>query len=422
MMKRIVLLLASAALAVLLVSGVAWAATITFAPAKNFPAGDSPRAVAAADLDKDGDTDIMTVHSAIDRVSVLKRRADGTFAAPVRYATADAPTDIVGREDFDGDGDIDIATSNHSDSISVLLNKGNGTFAAQRKYATPALSYPVAIESGRLDGDRDWDLVTTNEGSTSGSGGWREGGVSVFKNNGNGTFAAASDYRAEGVYPGSHNGLDRADLDGDGDEDLAMAIGMGRELQPGALVMLGRGDGYFGGTSGETRYYLSNYESDGYIDHYNDIDHATDILINDLDGDGNRDLATTGSSNVYDPGNLHVFLGNGDGTFQNPQRLGTDESNVAMTEADFDRDGDIDIATIPGQNGISDPVIVSKVSILANDGNGTFGSESTIYPTYSAGKASTGIIRARMNNDTKPDLVVANYASDNVSVLINTTQ
>jgi hypothetical protein len=77
-MKRIVLLLASAALAVLLVSSLAGAdATITFAPAKNFPAGDSPRAVAAADLDKDGDTDIMTVHNAIDRVSVLKRRADG---------------------------------------------------------------------------------------------------------------------------------------------------------------------------------------------------------------------------------------------------------------------------------------------------------------------------------------------------------
>src|SRR5215218_219777 len=243
MMKRIILLLASAALAVLLVSSVVGAAaTITFAPAKNFPAGDDPRAVAAADLDKDGDTDIMTVHNAIDRVSVLKRRSDGTFAA-------------------------------------------------QRKYATPALSNPVAIESGRLDGDRDWDLVTTNEGSVGVTGGYREGGVSVFKNNGNGTFAAALDSRARGIYAGYAplRGLDRADLDGDGDEDLAMGIDLGRELEPGALVMLGRGDGYFGGTSGETtRYYLSNYESEGEIRHENDNDYAHDILINDLDGDGDR--------------------------------------------------------------------------------------------------------------------------------------
>ena len=421
MMKRIILLLASAALAVLLVSGVAWAATITFAPAKNFPAGDDPRAVAAADLDKDGDTDIMTVHNAIDRVSVLKRRADGTFAAPVRYATADAPTDIVGREDFDGDGDIDIATSNHSESISVLLNKGNGTFAAQRKYATPALSNPVAIESGRLDGDRDWDLVASNEGSVGTTGGWREGGVSVFKNNGNGTFAAALDFRARGIYAGYAplRGLDRADLDGDGDKDLAMGIDLGREEEPGALVMLGRGDGYFGGTSGESRYYLSNFGSGGDVDHDNDTDHAHDILIHDLDGDGDRDLATTGSSNTgEDPsklGNLHVFLGNGDGTFQNPQRLGTNEPNYAMTEADFDRDGDIDLATVN-----SNPS--GKVSVLANAGNATFGDETTVHPTFGVGDDPGAIIRARMNGDRKPDLVVANEGSDDVSVLINTTQ
>src|SRR5215208_7212839 len=370
MMKRIILLLASAALAVLLVSSVAGAAaTITFAPAKNFPAGDSPRAVAAADLDKDGDTDIMTVHNAIDRVSVLKR-------------------------------------------------KGNGTFAAQRKYATPALANPVAIESGRLDGDRDWDLVTTNEGSGFVEGGYRDGSVSVFKNNGNGTFAAARDFRAGWNYELTR--LDRADLDGDGDEDLAIGIDMGRGFEPGVRVMLGRGDGYFGGTSGESRYYLSTYGSDGDIDHDNDNDFVHDILIEDLDGDGDRDLATTGSSNGADgdlnkPGNLHVFLGNGDGTFQNPQRLGTNERNVALTEADFDRDGDIDLATVN-----SNPS--GKVSVLANAGNATFGDESTVHPTFGVGNEPRAIIRARMNTDRMPDLVVANDGSDDVSVLINTTQ
>jgi hypothetical protein len=299
-----------------------------------------------------------------------------------------------------------------------LLNKGNGTFAAQRKYATPALANPVAIESGRLDGDRDWDLVTTNEGSGFVEGGYRDGSVSVFKNNGNGTFAAARDFRAGWNYELTR--LDRADLDGDGDEDLAIGIDMGRGFEPGARVMLGRGDGYFGGTSGESRYYLSTYGSDGDIDHDNDNDFVHDILIEDLDGDGDRDLATTGSSNGADgglnkPGNLHVFLGNGDGTFQNPQRLGTNERNVALTEADFDRDGDIDLATVN-----SNPS--GKVSVLANAGNATFGDESTVHPTFGVGNEPRDIIRARMNTDRMPDLVVANEGSDDVSVLINTTQ
>jgi hypothetical protein len=212
--------------------------------------------------------------------------------------------------------------------------------------------------------------------------------------------------------------LDRTDLDGDGDEDLAIGIDLGRELEPGALVMLCRGDGYFGGTSGESRYYLSTYGSDGDIFHTNDIDFVHDILINDLDGDGERDLATTGSSNdVGDNklGNLHVFLGNGDGTFQDPQRLGTNEGNYAMTDADFDRDGAMDLATVN-----SNPS--GKVSVLANAGNATFGDESTVHPTFGVGDDPRAIIRARMNGDRMPDLVVANEGSDNVSVLINITQ
>ena len=110
-----------------------------------------------------------------------------------------------------------------------------------------------------------------------------------------------------------------------------------------------------------------------------------------------------------------MFLGNGDGTFQNPQRLGTNEPNYAMTEADFDRDGDIDLATVN-----SNPS--GKVSVLANAGNATFGDETTVHPTFGVGDDPRAIIRARMNGDRKPDLVVANEGSDDVSVLINTTQ
>jgi len=114
-----------------------------------------------------------------------------------------------------------------------------------------------------------------------------------------------------------------------------------------------------------------------------------------------------------------VFLGNGDGTFQNPQRLGTNERNVALTEADFDRDGDIDLATA-GYFDSSNPS--GKVSVLANAGNATFGDESTVQPTFGVGNEPRAIIRARMNTDRMPDLVVANYGSDDVLVLINTTQ
>jgi hypothetical protein len=405
-MRKTVLLLASAALAVLLVSGVAWAATITFAPAKIYPAGDNPRAVAAADLDRDGDTDVATANNAIDKVSVLKRRSDGTLSTPVKYATGDAPTDIVGREDFDGDGDVDLAVSNrgaefnYTDSISVLLNKGDGTFAAQRKYATAGRN-PTSIESGDFDADGDWDLVTTDEGHQRSSNlGARRGTVSVFLNKGDGTFAAARGYVGVAA-PWELDSIDRADLDGDGDEDLALGINYGNSQEPGMVVMLSNGDGTFAAAI--------KYPNPCCV-----LDNIYDVIANDLDGDGDWDIATIGQG-------LHVFLGNGDGTFQHAYRFETNRNISAMTEADFDRDGDMDLATVDG-NPFGNPGTGNgEVRVFVNAGDATFGSETT-FPTFSVGNTPVDILRARMNSDTKPDLVVANAFSDQVSVLINTTQ
>jgi hypothetical protein len=379
-MRRIVLLLASTALAVLLVSGVAWAATITFAPVKNYPAGDYPVAVAAADLDKDGDTDIAAVNQWLDKVSVLKRRSDGTFAAPVKYATADDPVDIVGREDFDSDGDIDLATVNrNSNSISVLLNKGNGTFAAQRKYTAGAK--PSSIESGRFDGDGDWDLVTVNKA---------EGSISVLLNKGNGTFAAQSKYTVGRQWDPSS--VDRADLDGDGDEDIAVGLSsFGWSEAPGVAVLLGRGNGTF---SVPQRY-------GGDQGFYETVER---ILAEDLDGDGDRDLATTGHT-----GPTYVVLNNGNGTFQTPPRnyAGGDIVPSSLTEADFDRDGDVDLATTSG----------GGILLLENAGNATMS-----YQPIPAGSCAMDMTRARMNGDNKPDLVWVNgNCAPQVSVLINTT-
>jgi hypothetical protein len=418
-MRRTALLLVSTALAVLLVSGVAWAATITFAPAKNYPAGDDPRAVAAADLDRDGDNDIATVNTAIDKVSVLKRRSDGTFGTPVKYTTGDAPSDIVGREDFDGDGDVDLAVSNHgaqynyTDSISVLLNKGDGTFAAQRKYATAGRN-PTSIESGDFDADGDWDIATTDEGHR-----WEpnlgssQGTVSVFLSKGDGTFAAARGY-APGAAPFELDSIDRADLDGDGDEDLTISIDYGRGEESGMEVLLSNGDGTFayGG-----RYPMPSP--------WEQTDYVTDILANDLDGDGDWDIATTGRSTATGGescGALNVFLGNGDGTFQHSYRLDTNTCGSAMTEADFDRDDDLDLATVDGDPYGAPSSVNGKVTVLVNAGDATFGNETTVGPTFGVGNTPMDILRTRMNGDTKPDLVVANDVSDKVSVLVNTTQ
>ncbi len=80
------------------------------------------------------------------------------------YAVGDTPYAItVG--DFNGDGKLDIATTNYNDgTVSVLLGNGDGTFQTQMTYAVG--NGPAAITSGDFNGGRQnwtWQLriITT---------------------------------------------------------------------------------------------------------------------------------------------------------------------------------------------------------------------------------------------------------------------
>ncbi len=182
----------------------------TFAPEVSYGAGDGPWSVFSADLDGDGDSDLAVANFTSDNVSVLLNNGDGTFAPKVHYAAGDQPLSVFSA-DLDGDGDNDLAVANFtSDNVSVLLNNGNGRFAPSVDYQAAGLPYSVV--SGDLDGDGDNDLAVSN---------WDgfPGNVSVLLNNGDGTFAPKVDYAA-GDQPTS---VFIADLDGDGDKDLAVA-------------------------------------------------------------------------------------------------------------------------------------------------------------------------------------------------------
>ena len=394
-MRRQVLLVASGALVVLLASGVAFAATAAFAPAKNYHTGNAPRAVAPGDLDADGDSDVAIANGAADKVSVLIMRPDGSFRAPRAYAAGDGPADVT-RADLDGDGDQDLAVANvGDDTVSVLRNRGDGNFTAQRKYAT-GTNRPGSIESGDLDGDGDLDLVSANAGGYKAS---RPnspvlGTVSVFKNRGDGTFAAARNYVAGEDFEPS--GLDRSDLDDDGDQDLAVSLEYTRNGEGGLAVLLNDGTGAFGGPQ---RYDYPWWSSD--------------VVANDFDGDGDNDLAVSDAEDST----VTVYRGDGDGAFayQDSYPIGEGARGpYGLTEADFDRDGDLDVATANSNviNGGAD-----NVSVLENAGDGTLVNPRVL----DAGVTPLYITRARMNADLKPDLVVANAGSDNVSVLRNVT-
>jgi hypothetical protein len=109
-------------------------------------------------------------------------------------------------------------------------------------------------------------------------------------------------------------------------------------------------------------------------------------------------------------GAIDVLLGNGDGTFQQPVGYGTQPAATWVIAQDLDGDGNIDLAT---SNGFSLP---SGASVFKGNGDGTF--QSASFYRIANGQAANYVAAADLNNDGKPDLALV--GTDQVITLLNT--
>ena len=141
--------------------------------------------VALGDFNRDGKLDLAVANPSNNTVSVLIGNGDGTFQAPVSYATGNHPINF-GVADLNGDGILDLAVANLNDrTVSILLGNGDGTFKPQVSYPTTggALIGPTAVATGDFNGDGKVDLAITNNGDNS---------VSILPGNGDGWYVPSS--------------------------------------------------------------------------------------------------------------------------------------------------------------------------------------------------------------------------------------
>jgi len=261
-------------------------------------------------------------------------------------------------------------------SIAVaFLLLVNVTYAQDLLFA-PAVNYgvginPHAIFAADLDGDGDNDLATANNLSDD---------VSILMNNGNGTFQAAVDYRA-GTTP---NSVVAVDLDSDGDKDLAVANWGSDNVS----ILLNNGDGTFQAPV--------NYGAGS---------NPIRISAADLDGDSDNDLAVAN----YSSENVSILLNTGTGTFQEAVNHWAGRGVCSSFAVDLDGDGDKDLAVTNGF------MYNYNVLVLLNDGDGTF--QRPVY--YGAGSHAWSIFAADLDGDGDNDLAVPNQGSNNVSILMN---
>jgi hypothetical protein len=135
---------------------------LTFSGPTYLSTAEPTISVSVADLNNDGKPDIVAVNTAGKSISVLiNKTAPGSatpeFATHADYEVGAGPSTCA-IADLDGDGNLDVITSNWSDkSVSVLAGKGDGSF--HRAITIPVGEHIVVVRIADFNGDGKPDIV-----------------------------------------------------------------------------------------------------------------------------------------------------------------------------------------------------------------------------------------------------------------------
>jgi hypothetical protein len=271
--------------------------------------GGAANALALADLNEDGDLDMVASLVDIDRVALHLGTGTGTFGAGALLAVGDHPISVT-TADFNLDGNFDIGVSQFNDgSYSTFLGNGDGTFGMRRtKGAVRAGSQIVAD----VDHDLIPDVIVASTQSD---------GVDVLLGNGDGTFRYEWGISSGVAAPS----IALANLDADTHPDLVLAS------SPTLLVLSGTGTGEFTPTN---RYATSSWGAQNGL--------RGGLALADVDSNGILDAITAGNG-------LDVIAGLGNGMFVAPSLQGT-PGVLHPVDADFNGDGRSDLAAYGDQS------------------------------------------------------------------------
>ncbi len=221
----------------------------------------------AADLDQDGDPELVVGGHGPDRLLVNDGSGAFNVSTGTGWRAPDRITTALGRIDVDGDGRPDLVIGYDGGTPAVLRNRGGLSFTDEAALRLPAgLDLPVlALLVADLDGDGREDLLFATDGPDL-----------LLRAMANGTFTdvSAQTLPAAALATRPTRDLAAFDLDGDGILDVAAAADGGLELW--------RNDG-----TGR----FTAIPPDEPID-----DPIAALAAGDLDGDGDDDLVVGAGS------------------------------------------------------------------------------------------------------------------------------
>ena len=328
---------------------------------------DNATSVFAADIDGDGDLDVLSSDLFADEIAWYENLdGQGNFSIKKIIASELNQCFRVFASDLDGDGDMDaIAVYASSSRISWFENlDGQGNFGLEKEIALSTASSGI-LDVADIDGDGDMDIIS---GKALGD------NVVWYENeDGLGNFG---DKQIVTTDAADVTSVFAADIDGDNDIDLLSTSNGDSKI---AWYENLNGQGNFG-----TQQIITNNADDPRF-----------VTTEDLDGDGDMDIL----SGYYD-GDMLVWFENtnGQGSFS-AQQIISDETNgiTSATAADVDNDGDMDV--------ISTSTIGWDVAWYENqDGQGSFGAKQLIDDNA---RQVNKVFVVDLDNDSNVDIITS---------------
>ena len=324
--------------------------------------------VATADLNDDGQPEIVTAEFGEDssgesNAVALYFQTEEGFDRTIISNDLNAPL-AVEIADIDGDGDQDVVAGAYSgNEIIWYENDGSAGFTTnENSQVTDDAGNPFRIRAADWDNDADLDLISTSSGDDK---------VAFHENLGGGEFAEQVVLFDNWSSPTAGS---PADVDGDGDQDLLVASysddtllwvkndtvrpdeRFGEQLvisdEISAVFIVDAvdldGDGsrdLIGGSIGDQQVVWAANDGSGEFRDVQVIDTQDGSILfagaADLDGDGDNDVFTTSS---FGADEISWYENLGDGNFGEQQVIAGELTEPRWLDAaDADGDGDLDL-------------------------------------------------------------------------------